>query len=72
LKQQVGNTIGAPIECEHSTSPAGDTIQQTTTGLVAYTRLSNTVTFTDGWRHWAMTPRGLVIWEGTDSTPPPG
>jgi hypothetical protein len=72
LKQQVGNAMGAPLECEHPTSAIGDTIQQTTTGLVAYTKLTNTVSFTDGWRHWALTPRGPVTWEGTDPNPPPG
>jgi len=72
LQRQVGDAMGAPIECEHPSSPTGDTIQQTTTGLVAYTSLTNTTSFTDGWRHWAITPRGLVAWEGTDSNPPPG
>jgi len=71
LKKQVGSAMGAPLECEHPTSAIGDTIQQTTTGLVAYTRLTNTVSFTDGWRHWAITPRGPVTWEGTDPNPPP-
>jgi hypothetical protein len=71
LKQQLGDALGAPVECEHPTSAIGDTVQQTTTGLVAYAKVTNTVSFTDGWRHWAMTPRGVVAWEGTDSNPPP-
>jgi hypothetical protein len=70
LKQRVGDTMGAPVECEHSSSEAGDTLQQTTTGLAAYYSLTNTVTFTDGWRHWAITPNGYVTWEGTQSQPP--
>jgi hypothetical protein len=70
LKQQAGDVLGTPVECEHPVSPTGDTVQQTTTGLVAYTKLTNTLSFTDGWRHWATTPRGLVAWEGTDSNPP--
>jgi hypothetical protein len=72
LQHTVGNAIGTPLECEHPTSAIGDTIQQTSTGLVAYSKLTNTVSFTDGWRHWAMTPKGPVTWEGTDSNPPPG
>jgi hypothetical protein len=72
LKQQLGDSMGTPIECEHTISPTGDTIQQTTTGLAAYDKLSNTVSFTDGWRHWAMTPSGFVAWEGSDSNPPAG
>jgi hypothetical protein len=70
LKQQVGDPMGTPVECEHPSSAAGDTEQQTTTGLATYTKNSNTVSFTDGWRHWALTPDGLATWEGTDSTPP--
>ena len=58
LKQRLGNAMGAPLECEHPTSAIGDTVQQTTTGLAAYNKLTNTVSFTDGWRHWAQTPRG--------------
>jgi hypothetical protein len=72
LKQQLGDTVGAPLECEHPVSGTGDTIQQTTTGLVMYRAATNTVMFTDGWRHWALTPRGMVRWEGTASDPPTG
>jgi hypothetical protein len=70
LKQQLGDTMGAPLECEHPVSANGDTIQQTTTGLVIYRAATNTVMFTDGWRHWALTARGVVRWEGTDTDPP--
>ncbi|MBV9597259.1 MAG: hypothetical protein JOZ87_10365 [Chloroflexi bacterium] len=71
LKQQVGDPMGAPVECEHPVSASGNTSQQTTTGLAAYDKSSNTVSFTDGWRHWALTANGLVSWEGTDANPPP-
>ena len=70
LKEQVGDVMGAPVECEHLASVVGDTVQQTSTGLAAYNSLTNTDTFTDGWRHWALTPNGLVRWEGTESQPP--
>jgi hypothetical protein len=70
LKQQLGDTMGTPIECEHPATAAGDTMQQTTTGLAAYHRRTNTVTFTDGWQHWALTPSGVISWEGTQSEPP--
>jgi hypothetical protein len=72
LKQQIGDVMGTPVECEHAVSPAGDTIQQTSTGLAAYNKLTNTVSFTDGWRHYAVTPRGFVSWEGAESNPPAG
>jgi hypothetical protein len=70
LKQRLGDTMGAPLECEHPASANGDAIQQTTTGLAAYTSLTDTVSFTDGWRHWAMTPSGFTQWEGTEPNPP--
>jgi hypothetical protein len=72
LKQQLGNAMGAPLECEHAVAANGDTIQQTTTGLVIYRAATNTVIFTDGWRHWALTARGMVAWEGTETDPPTG
>jgi hypothetical protein len=70
LKQRLGDTMGSPVECEHPASDQGDTVQQTTTGLAAYNHATNTVSFTDGWHHWALTPRGLATWEGTDPNPP--
>jgi hypothetical protein len=70
LKQQVGNAMGTPIECEHVASAAGDTVQQTSTGLAAYAKATNTVSFTDGYRHWALSAGGLVTWDG-DAGPPP-
>jgi hypothetical protein len=70
LRQRVGDAMGTPVECAHASSAAGDTVQQTTTGLAAYYSLTDTVTFTDGWRHWAITPNGYVTWEGTQSQPP--
>ena len=72
LRTQIGDVMGTPLECEHAVSGNGDTVQMTTTGLIAYDSLRNTVSFTDGWRHWAATPRGVVAWEGTESTPPAG
>src|SRR5438105_4790261 len=71
LKQQLGETMGTPVECEHAAATVGDTVQSTTTGLAAYTGITNTVTFTDGWHHWALRPAGdLVSWEGTQAEPP--
>jgi hypothetical protein len=72
LRQEVGEAMGTAVECEHAGVAMGDTIQQTSTGLVAYQRLTNTVSFTDGWRHYAVTPRGFVSWEGSQSDPPQG
>jgi hypothetical protein len=72
LKVKLGDAMGNPVECEHPASGIGDTVQQTSTGLAAYYKLTNTVTFTDGWRHWAITPAGFTNWEGSESQPPVG
>jgi hypothetical protein len=73
LRDQVGaNIVGHPVECEHAATGSGDTIEQTSTGLLAYRAITDAESFTDGWRHWRLTPNGLVTWEGTGSDPPPG
>lgn len=70
LHAQVGSAMGAPVECEHAGSVAGDTVQQTSTGLAAYHGTTSTEMFTDGWHHWALGPNGLVTWDGTSADPP--
>jgi hypothetical protein len=72
LKQRLGDTMGNPVECEHPSSPVGDTVQLTSTGLAAYNKVTNTVTFTDGWRHYALRAGDVLTWEGTQSEPPAG
>ena len=70
LKAQLGPTMGEPTECEHPNSANGDTLQNTTTGLAFYRKSTNIPTFTDGHRHWGLTPAGLVYWEGSAIDPP--
>jgi hypothetical protein len=72
LKQRLGNTMGSPVECAHTAAAVSDTVQQTSSGLAEYNQLTSTASFTDGWRHWAVTPRGFLQWEGTQSEPPAG
>jgi uncharacterized protein len=69
LRARVGPTMGQPTECEHADGGTGDTLQETTTGLAFYRKSTNTATFTDGWRHWGLTPAGLVYWEGESIDP---
>jgi hypothetical protein len=69
LKQRLGDTMGVPVECAHAGSAASDTIEQTTTGLAEFNQQTGTASFTDGWRHWAVTPRGFVAWEGQSEPP---
>jgi hypothetical protein len=70
LKNALGDLMGEPIECEHNDGGSGDILQQTTTGLAFWRKSTNTPTFTDGYRHWAITTRGLVAWEGSSIDPP--
>ncbi|MBI4492186.1 MAG: hypothetical protein HY690_05275 [Chloroflexi bacterium] len=72
LKQRLGAQMGEPLECEHANAENGDALQQTTSGLAYYRQRTNTAMFTDGWRHWALTPEGLATWEGDATDPPPG
>ncbi len=67
LKQAVGDAMGEPVECEHANPDNGDELQQTTTGLAVFDQQRGEAVFTDGWRHWALSPQGPVYWEGTGS-----
>ena len=69
LEQQLGPTMGEPVECEHADPDGGAVLQRTTTGLAVYDGRTNLASFTDGWRSWALTPRGLVAWEGGGAPP---
>jgi hypothetical protein len=70
LKARLGEVMGDPVECEHTNGSNGDVLQQTTTGLAFWRKSTNTATFTDGYRHWALTARGVVTWEGESIDPP--
>jgi endonuclease/exonuclease/phosphatase family metal-dependent hydrolase len=61
LKDQLGDLMGEPLECEHY-DPEGNAFQRTTTGQASYLKQTNTPTFTSGARHWAWTSRGLEQW----------
>ncbi len=71
LKAALGSSMGEPVECEHATSPQGDTQQKTTVGLAYYRENLNLACFTTGWDHWALVNGGLVHWTG-DAVDPPG
>jgi hypothetical protein len=72
LQAELGATMGDAVECEHQDAASGDTVQGTSTGLAVYRDSTNTPTFTDGYRHWALTSAGLTYWEGAETDPPPG
>jgi hypothetical protein len=76
LKARIGALMGDPVECAYPDLQTGDLIQRTTTGLATHPARANNLTadlttFTDGWRHWMMTPDGAIYWEG-DSPEPTG
>ena len=71
LKTALGARMGEPSECERVVDAAGNTEQQTTTGLADHRAPANVVVFTDGVDHWALTANGVVHWTGDEVEPPP-
>ncbi|MBI2756940.1 MAG: hypothetical protein HYX52_09555 [Chloroflexi bacterium] len=61
LKEQLGATMGAPIECERVVNGEGDTSQRTSTGVASYQRASNAVLFGNGARTWTLDAGGIVV-----------
>lgn len=70
LKLRLGDVMGVVLECEHLNNANGDTLQQTTTGLAYFRWATGLPTFTDGWRHWALSGDELIAWEGESPDPP--
>ena len=70
LKLRLGDVMGVVLECEHLNNANGDTLQQTTTGLAYFRWATGLPTFTDGWRHWALSGDALIAWEGESPDPP--
>jgi hypothetical protein len=62
--------MGQALECAHPNPENNDLLQRTTTGLAVYQPMTGLSTFTDGWRHWALTSDGIVAWTGTSADPP--
>ena len=59
LRDLVGHDIvGACLENEHH-GANGDSLQQTTGGLLVWRKLDNWTAFTDGYRTWVFGPNGL-------------
>jgi hypothetical protein len=71
LKAALGGAMGEPIECERVIDAVGNTEQRTSTGLAYYRSATNTVAFTNGSEHWALTSDGLVRWTGQELEPTP-
>ena len=61
LRDLIGHDIvGECLENEHY-NEIGDSVQQTTGGLMAWRKADNWTAFTDGYRTWINGPNGLVM-----------
>jgi hypothetical protein len=58
LARQIPQVVGQPTEAEHY-GPNGDSLQATTTGLMAWRRADNWTAFTNGSRTWINGPDGV-------------
>lgn len=70
LSDQLGDTMGDPVECPHPADASDDILQQTTTGLAELRAASGTPTFTNDTTRWALTTQGIVSWTGASLDPP--
>jgi hypothetical protein len=58
LADLLGGVAGSPLEDEHYQAN-GDSLQQTSTGLMVWRKVDNWTAFTDGYRTWVNGPYGL-------------
>ncbi len=58
IADHIPDVVGNPVENEHS-GPNGDSLQQTTTGLMVWRKADNWTAFTNGDRTWINGPYGL-------------
>ena len=73
LRAALGTRMGDALDCERTVDSAGNTEQQTTTGLAYYRKQTDAAVFTTGWDHWAIDgSRGVVYWAGDSVDPPVG
>jgi hypothetical protein len=75
LHNRLGPAVmGDPLTCEFpDPNGTGDVLQVTNHGLAFWRKSTNTPTFTDSWRHFALTPASpltVVYWEGPSIDPP--
>ncbi len=58
LADQIPGVVGTPVEDEHY-GANGDSLQQTTTGLMVWRKADNWTAFTNGDRSWVNGPNGV-------------
>jgi hypothetical protein len=70
LSQQLGDTMGQPLECPHPSGDSDDIVQQTSTGLAIVRANTGAPTFTDGSTRWALIGSEVVSWTDAGLDPP--
>jgi predicted secreted protein len=68
LADQIPTVVGEPLENEHY-GPNGDSLQQTSTGLMAWRKADNWTAFTNGSRSWVNGPTGVQERSNDDRFP---
>jgi hypothetical protein len=68
LADQIPNIVGTPIENEHSEAN-GDSLQQTSTGMMVWRKADNWTAFTNGSRTWINGPSGIQDRSNDDRFP---
>lgn len=71
----VPQVLGACVANAHPSNQAGDTMQETSNGLLTWTKATNVAEFTDGHSTWVLSGYGLILrdagsaysWEGPTS-----
>ncbi len=76
LADQIPDIVGQPLEDEHFNPANGDSLQQTTKGLMVWRKADNWTAFTNGSHTWVNGPYGIqdrdnnvrFSWEAQDNT----
>lgn len=63
----IPNVVGSCVSDQRVSNPQGDTMQETTNGLLTWCKATNIVEFTNGQRTWVYSPYGLLLRDGTTS-----
>jgi hypothetical protein len=79
LADQIPDIVGEPVENEWHSPVTGDTLQRTTTGLMAWRKADNWTAFTNGYMTWINGPFGVQArtnderfdWESPRGPPAP-
>jgi hypothetical protein len=65
----IPNLVGTCVSTQQVSDPQGDTMQETSNGLLTWSSATNIVEFTNGERTWVYGPYGLVMRDATTSYP---